>query len=381
MGPSDGVPAIIETGAKRLSNAAQVFTLPGWGLAYRVLGLDPVASAPLAFAIGWAMWVAAGLAAWWALARLRGSRKRVVRAADAAGARVESGLTRRELLARTTVGLGAAGTLGLGSASTLVTPWSLRIARHRIALERWPEGLDGLRIAFVSDTHLGPRVPAAFIASAIARAVELGPDLFLLGGDYIHMGSAHIDAAASMFAPMVATGRPVFAVLGNHDHYGDGSAMASALERVGVRVLNNARAFVGGDRRTVTDAIAPDSALCVGGVGDLLEGVVDVRLALAGVPSEMPRLLLSHHPDVAEHSDLAHFRADLLFAGHTHGGQVRFPIIGAPVVPSRYGPKYAHGLVRGPRCPVLISAGVGMSVFPVRWGVPPEIHEITLVGA
>ena len=72
-------------------------------------------------------------------------------------------------------------------------------------------------------------------------------------------------------------------------------------------------------------------------------------------------------------------RMDLMLSGHTHGGQVRIPFIGTPIVPSRFGQKNAGGLVQGPRCPVFVSRGVGMSLLPVRLGVPPEIGLITLL--
>jgi predicted MPP superfamily phosphohydrolase len=89
----------------------------------------------------------------------------------------------------------------------------------------------------------------------------------------------------------------------------------------------------------------------------------------------MPRLLLSHNPDAAEDPRFlrARHRVDLMLSGHTHGGQVRLPVVGAPVIPSKYGQKYAAGLVQGPRCPVYVSRGLGLSGLPVRFGVPPEI--------
>ena len=94
----------------------------------------------------------------------------------------------------------------------------------------------------------------------------------------------------------------------------------------------------------------------------------------------MPRILLSHNPDVAEEPGLLNsgHRVDLILSGHTHGGQIRLPLIGTPVTNSRYGSKYAAGLVQGPRCPVFISRGIGTTVLPIRLGVPPEIALIEL---
>ncbi len=93
-----------------------------------------------------------------------------------------------------------------------------------------------------------------------------------------------------------------------------------------------------------------------------------------------PRLLLSHHPDVAERfpTRFPELHYDLQLSGHTHGGQVRIPGHGTPIVPSEFGPKYAGGLIQGPAWPVIVSRGVGMAVAPLRLGVDPEIGLIVL---
>ena len=86
---------------------------------------------------------------------------------------------------------------------------------------------------------------------------------------------------------------------------------------------------------------------------------------------------LTIRPDTAEDLPAA-VRLDLMLCGHTHGGQIRVPFLGTPVVPSAFGAKYAGGLCLGPRCPVLVNRGVGMAVLPVRLGVPPEVVLIRL---
>jgi predicted MPP superfamily phosphohydrolase len=90
--------------------------------------------------------------------------------------------------------------------------------------------------------------------------------------------------------------------------------------------------------------------------------------------------MLSHNPDVAEDASLLRYapRIDLMLSGHTHGGQVYLPGLGTPVTPSRYGQKYAAGLVRSPLCPVYVNRGIGTTVMPVRLGVRPEIAVIEL---
>jgi predicted MPP superfamily phosphohydrolase len=267
--------------------------------------------------------------------------------------------------------------------STLVDPWRLALRRYTVPIRGLPPALDGVRLAQLSDTHLGPRVPAAFLRRAVTTALDLKPDVFLLTGDYIMSGAMRIGPAAELFRPLIATGRPVIGVLGNHDWYGNGPAMSAALTAIGVRMIDNGRVFLDAGTRTIGDAPGAQT-LCIAGVGDYLTDKVDVHAAIGNLPADLPRLLVSHNPDVAE---LPVFlgrgapRVDLMISGHTHGGQVMLPFIGAPMVPSRYGQKYLGGVVQGPAFPVLISRGVGMSILPLRFGVPPEVVEITLTRA
>ena len=121
--------------------------------------------------------------------------------------------------------------------------------------------------------------------------------------------------------------------------------------------------------------------LCVAGVGDLWEGNPDYAAALNGVPAGHPRLLLSHNPDAAESRRppaAGQYRVDLMLSGHTHGGQIRLPGLGTPMIPILYGQKYASGLVEGPACTVYVSRGIGTTVMPLRLGVRPEIAVIEL---
>lgn len=352
-------------------NALHVLTAPGWAVVRVTFGgwsVSSWAGPATAIGIGCAVWVA-GV---WAYLALRGRTRRT------GGKATGPNPARRRFL--TDAPAAAAGLTGAGLLvqSAFVEPWALTIRSYRIPIDGLPSALDGLRLVQISDTHLGPRIPASFIRSAVDRALALAPDIFLLTGDYIHNGAAYIVPAAELFRPLVAAGRPVVGVLGNHDWYGGGREMSRALAAIGVRMIDNGRVWLdAGSRTAVPDP--PDQALCIAGVGDLMQDTVDPDAALGGVPDPVPRLLLSHNPDAAE-LRIGH-RVDLMISGHTHGGQVRLPLIGTPIVPSRYGSKYAGGLVRGPAFPVLISRGVGMSILPVRLGVPPELVEITLTRA
>jgi predicted MPP superfamily phosphohydrolase len=144
-----------------------------------------------------------------------------------------------------------------------------------------------------------------------------------------------------------------------------------------VPLIDNVRRFVTPGRRLVSES---RDGLCIAGVGDLWEDKCIYKDALGGVPGGMPRILLSHNPDVAEEPAFLEsgLRVDLMLCGHTHGGQVCLPFVGAPVTNSRLGQKYARGLVNGPVCPVFVSRGLGMTAMPVRLGARPEVAVIEL---
>lgn len=368
IGPwSSGIDARVRVAG----NAAWVLALPGWVPLYasgmRGLRSDPV-WITTANALAWLIW-------------LLGFR--VVLAVRSRVARPPTPQTdpgRRAFLANSAVGALGAGFVGGPAYGTIVEPWDLRVRRHDIPVRGLPTGLDGLAILHFSDPHLGPRIPAAYIRRAVETGLDLRPDLVVLTGDYITHDVSDIRPAAELMAAFVGRAPVgVVGVLGNHDWYGDGVAMQAALDRVGVRMLRNQRLWLDGQRRLSTSPL-PD-ALVIAGLADLSEDRVDVRAALGGVDNAVPRIVLAHQPDTAEIPELAGPeapRVDLMLSGHTHGGQVRIPFLGTPGIPSAYGQKYAGGLIAGPRFPVLVSRGVGMSVLPVRVGVPPEIGLITL---
>ncbi|MBX3316353.1 MAG: metallophosphoesterase [Phycisphaeraceae bacterium] len=272
---------------------------------------------------------------------------------------------------------GAAGGL-VGAHSVVVAPFDLRIERYTVGVRDLARGLEGMRLVQISDTHLGPHVPPEFVARVVRESIALRPDVFVLTGDYVHRGTDCNARAAALFAPLVETGRPVIGVLGNHDWYGDGRDMKRQLSGVGVRMVDNDRVFIDAATRGMWDR-APAAGVCIAGLGDFGRDTMDIEAAFRDVPEEMPRIVLQHQPDAVETRAFVEGpRMDVIFAGHTHGGQIRLPLIGAPVTLSRYGQKYASGLAQGPRCPVVVSRGIGMSFLPVRIGVRPEVVEVTL---
>ena len=267
-----------------------------------------------------------------------------------------------------------------GAGGAAYTAWAAKrpqVTRLETTLRNLPAAFDGLTVAFLSDTHHGPFVSVAYLAEVVAMTNALRPDLVLLGGDYVqrrrkaflHFGIDHrryigpgIDVLADLRAPL---GR--FAVLGNHDHRTDAVLTRRALADAGFTDLTNTGVWLERPGR---------ARLRIAGVDDCRTGRPRLGPALDDLRGDEACLLLTHNPDYVEL--IRDPRVDLVLSGHTHGGQVVLPGVGAPVLPSRYGQKYRAGLIQGPAARVFVTTGVGTIGPPVRFRCPPEVALITL---
>jgi predicted MPP superfamily phosphohydrolase len=288
---------------------------------------------------------------------------------------------------------------GLGAFSASTTAYGfgiepvlrLRIARYDLQPPQWPADFK-LKIAVIADLHAcDPWMSLQHIEAIVERANALGADIIVMLGDYV-TGHRHVTRripAGEWAAVLAGLKAPlgVHAILGNHDYWDDKTvqrdgqgltAAHRALEAVGIPVYEN-------DVMRLTKAGRP---FWLAGLGDQLAwfparrfrpvkriGVDDLAATLAKVTDDAPVILLAHEPDVAMRVPA---RVALQLSGHTHGGQVR--LFGwSPVVPSRYGEKFAYGHTRT-NCDVVVSGGLGCSVMPFRLGVPPEIVLVMLGG-
>jgi predicted MPP superfamily phosphohydrolase len=283
-------------------------------------------------------------------------------------------LSRRAFLGRSagrTAGFTAAGFWSYG---VYIVPGQLQLREYELPIVDLPPELDGLRVVHVSDTHYGPFVTMAYLRKVIARVNELKPDLITLTGDYVHWTPEAIEPGIGVLAELKAR-LGVVAVLGNHEHWEGADRCREVFKKANIPLVDNGRAYLTPAGLVAAQPIEP--CLCVAGLGDLWEDKISHEDALGGVPGNMPRIVLSHNPDSAE-AVPPEYRIDLMLCGHTHGGQISLPIIGAPAAPIRYKEKYLGGLCEGPHFPVVVSRGAGLAGVPIRLGVPPEIGLITL---
>jgi hypothetical protein len=294
-------------------------------------------------------------------------------------------LDRRRVL-QTLAGLFLSG-FGLGGYAYAWEPTRQGVTRYRLKPSGWPQGRS-LRLAVLTDLHAGGgHMPVSRIGEIVAQTNSLKPDLTLLLGDFVASRARRPgDPEPAQWAAELARLRApagCFAVLGNHDWWQDERAQAErsgptqaglALEAAGIPVLEN---------RSVR-LQTPAGPLWVAGLGDQQaflrprrgqrRGIDDLAGTLAMIDDDAPVILMAHEPDVFARTPA---RVTLTLSGHTHGGQVR--LFGwSPVVPSRYGNRYAYGHVREKGHDLIVSAGLGTSKIPFRLGAPPEIVLIEL---
>lgn len=291
-----------------------------------------------------------------------------------------SALSRRQFLARATSGAVGLGGFGLASYASVIFPGGIRVRKETVDVPNLPPSLDGLTIAQITDIHHDEWISLNHVRHVVNLVNDLAPDVVALTGDYVSATAARIPPVAQALSGL-RPGIGTVAVLGNHDWWTSAELTQKCFREAGLPLIDNGRVFVTARRRFSWQLPPGDEpALCIGGVGDLWEDAVLPEQAFADTSPDMPRILLSHNPDVAEHTALLNspHRVALMLSGHTHGGQVRLPFVGTPIVPSKYGSRYVQGLVQGPACLVNVSSGIGMAGLPVRFGVPAEVVLITL---
>lgn len=258
----------------------------------------------------------------------------------------------------------------LGVWAFIIEPNRLIVHQEVIRIDNGPKELSGLRIAIIADIHTGgPFINDRKLRQIVELTNQQAPDLIVLLGDYMSPNSWHshrvepeVTAAAlrDLRAPL-----GVYAVLGNHDWWYNGQRVWRAFESQGIRVLEN----------DVAEVQWRGGSFWLAGLSDMWTRPQRIKETLTKVPADKPIIVLTHNPDIFPKIPSS---VPLILAAHTHGGQVNFPVIGRIVLPSGYGQKYAAGHVQEDGHDLFVTTGIGTSIFPVRFRVPPEIVILTL---
>lgn len=256
--------------------------------------------------------------------------------------------------------------------------WMLDVTRYKLRPRNWPAG-QRLTITVIADIHAGgPNMGLQRIRDVVDASNALRSDIVLLLGDFVatHRFVTEPVPPPVWAAELTRLKAPlgVHAILGNHDWWFQQAEIRHALAGTKIPVMENDAVLLG----------ETGARFWLAGLGDQLaiplgrgrfRGADDLPATMARIASDDPVILMVHEPDIfTQVPD----RVSLTLAGHTHGGQMRVPLIWPAFVPSAYGARFAYGhIVEGGR-DLIVSGGLGTSVLPMRLGVPPEIVHVEL---
>jgi uncharacterized protein len=272
--------------------------------------------------------------------------------------------TRRDVLR----GLVAAPLVALSATAgyaRLIEPYSYLISETDIFIRDLPQAFEGFRITQLTDIHHSRILGINEVRRVISLAQQTKPDMFVLTGDYSTSYRRYIEPCAEALSTLSAP-EGVWAVLGNHDHYTDPELTTRALQRHHIAVLNNAH----------TTIQRQSDSLQLSGIDDWTWNATDWVRAFAGLNTNTPTILLSHQPTVLDFDQTKN--VSLILSGHTHGGQLNFPWLGAPASLFTKDLRYARGLFQRGDTQLYVSTGTGVIGLPLRFGVRPEIAVLRL---
>lgn len=251
-----------------------------------------------------------------------------------------------------------------------IEPDRLVVHYAAITIDAWPPELSGMRIAMIGDLHTDTRY---INETKLQRIVDLTnaqhPDLVVLLGDYIHGGRNNSELVApevtAKYLKNLQAPLGVYGVLGNHDWWYNGERVREVFESEGIPILED----------EVKELNWHGKSFWLAGLADLWTRPQHVGPTIAKVPAGSTIIALTHNPDIFP--DLPQ-SVPLLLAAHTHGGQVNIPLVGTPIVPSRFGSKYTAGHIFEDNHHLFVTTGIGTSIMRVRFRVPPEIVILTI---
>lgn len=259
----------------------------------------------------------------------------------------------------------------LGAYMLLVEPFQIKVVEKELVTAKW-QAQKPIKIALIADVHaIWPWMTVDHVERIVEKTNDQEPDLILLLGDYVSTHPFGVQLTPENgLEPYKNLNAPcgIFFVLGNHDLHGLGSnGWPEALRNLGMPVLENRSVKVNCD----------DREFWISGLEDLWWQKPDIDKTLDYVTDDKPIIMMMHNPD--SFVDVPE-RVALSVAGHTHGGQIRFPFIGSveSVIPSRYGKKFVYGHVQEDGKDLFVSSGLGTTGLPLRLLTPPQILLLTL---
>jgi len=290
-------------------------------------------------------------------------------------------ITRRQFL--TGVAGGVALGAGLGGYAFAVEPrFRLVVTEYELATPRWTHARP-LRIVALADIHAcEPWMPLSRVRAIVAEANALKGDIIVLLGDF----AAGLGRFRTSVVPASDWGRAlselsaplgVHAIPGNHDWWTNIEEVTDALAAANIEIYQNRAVRFGGEAPFWLSGTDSTVAHRLPGHGNF-RGADDLPGTLAQITDDAPAVHMAHEPDLFV--DIPG-RFAVTLSGHTHGGQVNLPFFGRPIVPSAFGERFAYGHIREEGRDLIVSGGLGCSVLPVRFGVPPEIMVVTLRNA
>ena len=272
---------------------------------------------------------------------------------------------------RARLGRLAAGAALIGAGGLLyareVEPRRLEVVRPELTLPRLAAAFDGYRIVQIGDLHLDDWSRPARLNRVAEMVNAERPDLVVVTGDFASYSARRLDTGRLVGGLRRLSARDgVLAILGNHDYLTDVKLIRRCIREAGLTELLNAFVTLG----------RGDSRFHVAGIDDVMEGRSRLDLVLRGLPASGAAILLAHEPDFADVA-AATGRFDLQLSGHSHGGQVRVPVLGRAVLPP-FSQRYTRGLHRVGGMLVYTNRGLGTVHARLRFGCRPEITALTL---
>lgn len=257
-------------------------------------------------------------------------------------------------------------TIGGYAYSSEIEPYQIDITHRTFPLQRLPSAFNGFTITQISDLHFGDWMTFEHMLSVVEKVNQLESDIIVITGDFVSaIYSTTADNITNSLRQLQAE-HGVYAVLGNHDHWTNAQTVSNAIRASGTQLLVNEH----------TTFERNGEQLYLAGVDDIWEDMQDLEGALDGIPDDSCIVLLAHEPDYAD-TVAQDGRVSLQLSGHSHGGQVRLPFIGALILPN-YGRNYDMGDYTIDDLTLYVNRGVGMIQPSVRFNCPPEITHITL---